>query len=334
MRSRRSRKISDLIMGTAASETCQTEDVPGRVLIDLLRSDSVRALADSHKTIKAVGLARVIEKGLLGDTDIERLVAAGLLEQTADVPVLTPTGRTVIYALSAWFRQRERSFDFIRDNLPCLKGRRLLDLGCGEGYLVAHALEQGAALAAGIDLLPVMVRFAQAVLASELVGERGADLVLRAAAEQLPFDRASFEVITSRLAFGFFDLSRAVPEIARVLAPGGYVYITVNDPWYYASRLLRTFPPRGMGESVVALLNAVPAFFGLPAWRFEMLGRTSRSAALTPTTVRRWFGRHGIRAVSGVDGVRLDHGPRHQREAEPGTFHIVLRRPGVRHVCV
>ena len=37
----------------------------------------MESMADSHRTIKAVGFARAIEQGLLGDSDVERLVAAG-----------------------------------------------------------------------------------------------------------------------------------------------------------------------------------------------------------------------------------------------------------------
>lgn len=284
-------------------------------------------MADSYQTVVGAGVSRALQEGVLCEADVDRLTAAGLIDQTGRGPVVNFTGRIVLYALSSWIRQRERPCGFVRDELPSLRGRRVLDVGCGEGCLVAHALQQGASLAVGVDLLSVMVRVSQAILASQVPDLWRRGMIVRGAAEAIPFDRDSFDLVSCRLAVNYFDLPRAVPEMVRVLAPDGYLYMRVVNPWYYVRRLFRSFPPKGIGESVVALANAVPTFFGRPAWRFRLMGRDSFTASLLPTAVRRWFGRYGLRAVTVVHGAAHTDAPAGRRWVGGGVFHILLKRP-------
>ena len=98
-------------------------------------------------------------------------------------------------------------------------GMRLLDVCCGPGYGAGEAAARGLE-AVGVDLAPAMVadaarRYPQATF-------RDGD------AEALPFDDASFDVVTC--AFGLLHLpepEKGIAEAFRVLRPGGRYAFTV-----------------------------------------------------------------------------------------------------------
>lgn len=98
-----------------------------------------------------------------------------------------------------------------------LRGRRLLDVGTGDGAYAIEAARRGARVT-GLDPQVEMLDAARVRARAA-----GVDLSLREGrAEALPFDDASFDVVTAVTVLCFVaDPGRAVGEIARVLAPGG-----------------------------------------------------------------------------------------------------------------
>lgn len=93
---------------------------------------------------------------------------------------------------------------------------RALDVGCGAGRSTA-ALAPIAARVVGLEPAgPMLVhRRAVAPQASFVVGR----------AEHLPFETASFDLITAAGALNYTDRERSLGEIARVLAPAGVLAI-------------------------------------------------------------------------------------------------------------
>jgi ubiquinone/menaquinone biosynthesis C-methylase UbiE len=101
----------------------------------------------------------------------------------------------------------------------------MLDVGTGAGH-TAMAFAPRLARVVATDLTPEMV-----AKTAELAAARGlVNLTTRPAdAEKLPFDDASFDLLTCRLAFHHFPNPRqAVREFARVLKPGGILGFTDN----------------------------------------------------------------------------------------------------------
>ena len=113
---------------------------------------------------------------------------------------------------------------------PIAPDTRVLEVGSGsEGLIFFFGAEQ----AIGID--PLADEYA-----SMLPWHRRAQ-TLTAAGESLPFEDASFDIVLcDNVVDHAEDPRRIVAEIARVLAPGGLLYFTVNFHsrfWYLAAGL-------------------------------------------------------------------------------------------------
>ncbi|GIH99288.1 class I SAM-dependent methyltransferase [Planobispora takensis] len=89
---------------------------------------------------------------------------------------------------------------------------RVLDLGAGTGKLTESLLRLGADVVA-VEPDPAML----AQLHTGLPSVRA----MRGSAEEIPLPDASVEAVLVGQAMHWFDLDRALPEIRRVLAPGG-----------------------------------------------------------------------------------------------------------------
>lgn len=100
----------------------------------------------------------------------------------------------------------------------------VLDLGCGTGLLTTRLRRQsGVVRVTGADFSSGMLAQARA---------RGADIDwVRASAQALPFADSSFDAIASCEAFHWFpDQAAALAECARVLKPGGCLYLAFVNP--------------------------------------------------------------------------------------------------------
>ena len=106
-----------------------------------------------------------------------------------------------------------------------LRGRRVLDLGCGGGWFVNVALDAGASSVVGVDPSELMLERATQTVADERAS------FVHAFAEDAEFDVASFDAVVSILALHYVeDFSRVVQSVARWLAPGGVFVMMVEHP--------------------------------------------------------------------------------------------------------
>jgi len=119
----------------------------------------------------------------------------------------------------AGFNRSKRLFveDMIRQQLPA--GARVLDLGCGPGW-VSHNLVGDYALT-GVDVEEDAIKLCQSLYDAEyMVGS----------AFDLPFSDNEFDaVIFTEAIEHFVDPKPAVAEIARVLKPGGMTLVTTPN---------------------------------------------------------------------------------------------------------
>lgn len=95
---------------------------------------------------------------------------------------------------------------------------RVLELGAGTGKLTAQMAAWGHEIIATEPSSPMLER-----LAAQL------DVpAVRSGAEQLPFANDSFDVVVVAQAYHWFDTTKALPEIARVLRPAGLFSLIWN----------------------------------------------------------------------------------------------------------
>jgi SAM-dependent methyltransferase len=136
------------------------------------------------------------------------------------VPVIDPA-RSFDRAAEEYEATRPSYPDEVLDLLPVATDATVLDLGAGTGKLTRVLAR----------------RYAHVIAVEPLDGMRGIlervvpDVeALAGTAEQIPLADASVDAVFVALAFHLFDHDRAVPEIARVLRPGGVLALVWNGP--------------------------------------------------------------------------------------------------------
>lgn len=150
--------------------------------------------------------------------------------------------RAAYRALAAFYAQKRSQPGNVNDVLeqpalaallPDLRGACLLDAGCGTGLYARWLAEQGAAVT-GIDLSPDMVQRAR---------EHCAGLPVRldvGSILALPYADASFDGALACYVLHYVPDQRAVlAELARVLRPGGFLLLSLENPAFSARVELR-----------------------------------------------------------------------------------------------
>jgi SAM-dependent methyltransferase len=104
-----------------------------------------------------------------------------------------------------------------------LRGRRVLDVGCGPGTVLVQLARAFGVDGVGLDASSKMIETARREapeLAELHVGR----------AEALPFADGSFDAALMRLVVHHLDRPKAFAELVRVLRPSGRLVITTTDP--------------------------------------------------------------------------------------------------------
>jgi len=153
--------------------------------------------------------------------------------------------------------------------LGSVAGKKLLDVGCGDGAIAFELARRGARVTA-LDADPSMIA------AARLRAKREAAHVqfVEGNAESLPFDDATFDIVVAVTVLCFVqDAERAVTEIVRVLKPEGRLVIGELGRW-----------------SVWAAQRRIRGWLGHPVWRTVKFR--------TATDLRRLAEAAGLRVVA------------------------------------
>src|SRR6516165_8332198 len=102
----------------------------------------------------------------------------------------------------------------LRALLPDLRGRNVMDLGCGFGWFCRWARQQGAAHVLGIDVSEKMLARDRTATVDPAI------TYIRADMEQLDLQAESFDVVYSSLALHYVEnLSGLMSQANRSLVP-------------------------------------------------------------------------------------------------------------------
>jgi ubiquinone/menaquinone biosynthesis C-methylase UbiE len=158
--------------------------------------------------------------------------------------------------------------------LACVPApRRLLDIGCGTGYLLRQLAARAPAAAelTGLDPAPAMIETAQAMAGDDRLRFRSG------VAERLPFPDGTFDLVVTTTSFDHWaDQLAGLRECARVLEPGGHLVLADQFSVLLAWSLLvgRRDRARTKGRAT-KLLHA--AGFRSPQWH-DLYGELIRAA--------------------------------------------------------
>lgn len=133
-------------------------------------------------------------------------------------------------ALLSWQRAQE-FYDEMKNYLPPLKGKKLLEVGCGYGLFLVLCLK-GGIKAEGVE--PANQEFYKFTLklGQEILKRSGfsANLIKNSTGEKLPFKDNTFDAVVSLYTLEHVqDVGKVLSESVRVLKRGGYLYCVVPN---------------------------------------------------------------------------------------------------------
>jgi len=125
--------------------------------------------------------------------------------------------------------RRQNSDPVLRRMLGDVTGKRVLDAGCGTGYLSRQLTRQGARVI-GVDISPEMIAIAREKASAQgLSVEHCVDSVSELGS--VP-DRSVDAVVSNYVLMDLPDLEGAARSIARVLSPGGVAVLVFSHPCF------------------------------------------------------------------------------------------------------
>jgi SAM-dependent methyltransferase len=154
-------------------------------------------------------------------------------------------------------------------------GRTVVDVGAGTGKLTRLLVPSGARVIAAEPVAEMRAKLEEAEPRAEAVD---------ATAEELPLADGAADAVTAAQSFHWFDHDRALPELHRVLRPGGLLVLVWNmrdttDPLQRAVedvlRPLRTVPYAEDPGGWRAALADSPLFGAAEKRRFRNVQPTS-----------------------------------------------------------
>lgn len=189
-----------------------------------------------------------------------------------------------------WTEQVRSGSDVYRDlvntpaflsMLPDIKGRRGLDIGCGEGANTRQLARLGASMT-GIDISPTFIKHASEFRGGPAIDYRLGD------GTHLEFSDASFDFTTAFMSLmDMPDQQKALAEAFRVTKPGGFLQFSILHPCFVPSRRRTIRDERGVVTGVLISDYFTETQGDVERWHFSVLNEEQRNT-IAPFAVPRF----------------------------------------------
>jgi len=139
-----------------------------------------------------------------------------------------------------------------------MRGKTVLDVGCGDGWNFAYPEFSDARALSGVDIDSAAIARARADFPTATFAV--------AVAESLPFPAASHDVVIAKASLPYTEIRLALREMRRVLKPGGQLYLTMHD-WrmqlgWFRGDIADHSLPRIIDHGYIVLASAIFALTG------------------------------------------------------------------------
>ncbi|WP_025784346.1 bifunctional 2-polyprenyl-6-hydroxyphenol methylase/3-demethylubiquinol 3-O-methyltransferase UbiG [Sporosarcina sp. D27] len=125
----------------------------------------------------------------------------------------------------------------LKELIPNLKNKNVLDLGCGFGWHCRYAREQQASSVVGVDISENMIKRARELTSDSLIS------YVKSSIEDYAYSESKFDVVISSLAFHYIESFKSIcANVYDSLSSGGSFVFSVEHPiftsrneqdWYY-----------------------------------------------------------------------------------------------------
>ncbi|MCG1022761.1 class I SAM-dependent methyltransferase [Sutcliffiella horikoshii] len=125
----------------------------------------------------------------------------------------------------------------LKELLPSLENKSVLDLGCGFGWHCRYAREQQARCVIGVDISEKMLQQAREMNNDSLIS------CIKMPIEDINFSHSQFDVVISSLAFHYIESFETIcKKVYDCLKPGGSFVFSIEHPiftsrndqdWYF-----------------------------------------------------------------------------------------------------
>jgi SAM-dependent methyltransferase len=113
----------------------------------------------------------------------------------------------------------------LKELLPELQNKSVLDLGCGFGWHCRYAREQQARSVVGVDISEKMLQQAREMTNDSFIS------YIKMPIEDIDFSKSQFDVVISSLAFHYIESFETIcKKIYDCLKPGGSFVFSVEHP--------------------------------------------------------------------------------------------------------
>jgi len=203
-----------------------------------------------------------------------------------------------------------------------VQDKRVLDLGCGEGYFARQLAQRGAAQVDGIDSSEKMIDGAAAVEAADPMGIR---YRVSDAAELSEFEDESFDLVVAVFLFNYVDcdkMTAIMRGVFRVLRPGGRFIFSVPHPFF--PFLHEEQPPFFFQRDDAKYLSARDDLFEGRIWRRD---GTDVPVRCIHKRLEDYFQALAAAGFNRLPEVRELHAQQKHLEMDPGFFAPLKDKP-------